>query len=97
MRILSLLCGLGLVLAGCSVSGQRAGGFTLPDARSDGARAFASRCGTCHALPHPRRHDYAAWQALVGLMDRRMAERGVAPLTDSERTAILAYLRENCR
>jgi hypothetical protein len=91
IRLFLAAC-LGLTGAGCASHGP-----SLPDAQSDGARVYVERCGTCHATPHPRRHDFAGWRHLVGLMERRMAERGVAPLTDGERTAILAYLRDNGR
>jgi hypothetical protein len=88
---------LGLLIAGCSSSGPRPAGIALPDAQTREARIFARRCSTCHDTPHPARHDYPGWQQLVGLMEQRMAERGIPALTGDERTAILAYLREHAR
>jgi len=96
-RKLCLAACLGPLLAGCTSYVQRPGGGLMPEAQSAGARVFVSRCSTCHDTPHPRRHDYATWRYLVGLMEQRMAERGVAPLTDAERSAILAYLKDNGR
>jgi hypothetical protein len=92
-RRLYLAVCLCLPLAGCVSNGGRA----LPDAQSAGARVFVYRCSQCHDTPHPRRHDYAGWKHLIGLMEQRMTERGMMPLTDSERTAILSYLKDNSR
>jgi len=87
---------LALLLVACSGTGQRAG-MRLPDADSDVARTFVSRCSVCHATPHPARHDFSGWQYLVPVMEQRMSERGITPLTGAERSAILAYLREHAR
>jgi hypothetical protein len=48
-------------------------------------------------VPHPGRHSYQGWQYLVTVMEQRMAERGMLPLTTEDRTVILAYLQENAR
>lgn len=87
----------GILLAGCSGMGQRTAADTLPDINHAGARTYINRCSTCHSLPHPARHNYAGWQHIVPLMERRMVERGVAPLSDTERSTILAYLKDNAR
>jgi hypothetical protein len=58
---------------------------------------FVNRCGLCHAVPHPARHEYAGWQYLVPLMEQRMAERGVVPMSGEERAIILSYLEEHAR
>jgi len=79
-------------LAGC------AGAPTpLPDPGSEGERLMRARCGICHAVPHPARMRAADWPAMLALMERRMAERGVAALTEAERRALLAYLQAHGR
>lgn len=94
---LVLLAYLVLLAAGCSSTGQRTAIDTLPDTNHTGAQTYINRCSTCHSPPHPARHDYAGWQHLLSLMERRMVERGVPPLSDTERSYILAYLKDNAR
>ena len=95
---MSAVCRI-LLLAPLALAAGCAGGRSavLPDADSSAARLYAARCGTCHAAPHPRRLAYPAWQALLPLMERRMRDRHQAPLTETERTQILAYLRAHAR
>ena len=69
----------------------------VPDAESPAARRYAERCGACHALPHPARLTYPGWVRLLPLMERRMAERGMPPLSGAERNEILAYLKAHAR
>ena len=64
---------------------------------SAAAQTFVSRCSACHSVPHPGRHSYQGWQYLVTVMEQRMAERGMLPLTTEDRELILAYLQENAR
>lgn len=85
------------VLAGCTGMGGMRAGATIPDEASPAAQVYISRCGSCHALPHPGRHGYDAWVYLVSIMEQRMAERGMGGLTDEERADILAYLHEHAR
>ncbi len=81
-----------LLLSGC------AGGPTpIPDADSAAARLYAGKCGVCHALPHPKRHSAGEWPALIALMERRMSERGLDPLTPEQRRQLLSYLQHNGR
>jgi len=94
-RLIFCFC-LVAMLAGCSTAGMP-GGTALPDRDSVAAQTFVSRCSACHAIPHPGRHTYQGWSYLVPLMERRMAERNMAPLTDEDRQLILAYLQENAR
>jgi len=85
------------MLCGCSTAGGRSGEAYLPDRDSVAAQTFVSRCGVCHAVPHPGRLDYQGWVSLLPLMEQRMAERGMMPLTAEDRQLILAYLQENAR
>jgi len=69
----------------------------LPEARSPAAKLYAARCGSCHSLPHPRRLHYREWQQMVALMQQRMQERHMPPLTDKEQAIILKYLQNHAR
>jgi hypothetical protein len=71
--------------------------MNVPDAKSPGAEAFVSRCSTCHSLPAPQRHSAQEWEHMVGVMEKRMRERKVPPLTQDERKLILGYLTEHSR
>ena len=96
VRALHITC-LALLLSACAGSGGGPAGVSVPDAGSPGAQAFVRRCGICHAVPHPARHEYSGWRYLVPLMEQRMAERGVPPFSGEERAVILSYLQEHAR
>jgi len=89
--------GLSLLLAGCAGTGGGPRVPAIPVADSPAARVFVDRCGVCHDVPHPARHDYAGWRYLVPVMERHMAERGMRGLSADERAAILGYLQKFAR
>jgi len=69
----------------------------IPNATSQDAKVFYSRCGTCHSVPHPKRHTFEQWKHILAVMEKQMEDRGVNPLTRDEREAILRYLKDNAR
>ena len=79
-----------VILAGCA-------GSYLPQPDSEDAHFFSLRCGVCHVPPHPKRHTMAEWHHLLELMDVRMEERAMAPLSGGERRRIIDYLERNAR
>jgi len=81
-----------LAAAGCAARPT-----PIPDAGSAGALLYRARCGACHVAPHPKRNTYGRWESLLGVMERRMEEKGVPPLGTDERGAILDYLRRHSR
>lgn len=95
VRLIFPVC-LVATLAGCSTAGK-SGGTSLPEMDSSAAQTFVSRCSACHAVPHPGRHSYQGWLYLVPVMEQRMAERGMAPLSADDREVILTYLQVNAR
>jgi len=80
------------------------GVFTgIPDLDTPDGRVFAQRCGGCHGkpfgdhwvthgVPDPRFRTMAEWREVLPKMDRLIRERGLPPLTESERKAIIRYL-----
>ena len=86
-----------VMLTGCTGQGVLRDGDAVPDAGSPAAQIYIKRCGICHAVPHPARHSDSGWLLVVPLMEQRMAERGIRPLTDEERSAILRYLQAHAR
>ena len=69
----------------------------IPDADSAGARVFAARCSICHVAPHPKRLTFSAWRHMLTVMESQMQHRGMEPLSEEEREAILAYLKHHAR
>ena len=85
LRPLALMLLLGA--AACSVK--------LPEAESDGAKLYAARCATCHRLYEPGALKFEMWKMQVEAMQGEMVRRGIAPLTDRERTVLLDYLQRH--
>lgn len=69
----------------------------IPDMGSPEAKLFASRCGTCHALPHPERNTATEWTGILTLMEERMKERGAPPLSEQELETLTKYLQTHAR
>ena len=85
------------------------GVFTgIPDLDTSDGRVFAQRCGGCHGkpfgdhgvthgVPDPRFRTLAEWQEVLPKMDRLIRERGLPPLTELEREAIIRYLSHHAK
>ena len=67
----------------------------LPEADSDAARTYVERCGQCHRAYDPRAMTGAMWQTQVELMDTKIRQAGMEPLTADQRNIILDYLTRN--
>ncbi len=72
-------------------------GVDIPDADSPGGKLFATRCSTCHTLPHPKRLDWPHWRHMLGVMKQRINERSVPGPTKEEWQQIAAYLKTHAR
>jgi hypothetical protein len=82
------------------------GVFTgIPGLDTPDGRVFAQRCGACHdksfrahGVPDPRFRTMAEWrQEILPKMDRLIRERGLPPLTEPEREAIIRYLNHHAK
>ena len=69
----------------------------VPDINSPGAKLYVNKCGTCHSLPHPKRLYYSQWKHIVKVMEKRMEQRGMLPITEREKNVILEYLKNHAR
>ncbi len=67
----------------------------LPEQGTQAALLYASRCGQCHRAYSPRSLTAAMWQIQMQVMETKMQEQGVPPLTGWERDTILNYLARN--
>ena len=67
----------------------------LPEAGSDAARTYVERCGQCHRAYDPRSLTGAMWETQVELMDTKIRQAGMEPLTTDQRHTILDYLTRN--
>jgi hypothetical protein len=82
------LLGGTVLLASCQ-SGK------LPDEGSYSAQLYLNRCGQCHPAYNPNQMTATMWATQVDLMQERMKQTGLAPLTPAERKTILEYLTSN--
>ena len=67
----------------------------LPEPESAGAQLYAQRCNTCHRVYAPASLKFEMWKIQVQRMQGEMARRGVPPLTESEQTTVLDYLKRH--
>jgi mono/diheme cytochrome c family protein len=92
-----------LWLGGCG------GVFTeIPELNTADGRVFAQRCGACHGkpfgdhgithgVPDPRFRTMEEWQKELSRMEGLMREKGLPPLTEPEREAIVRYLSRHAK
>ncbi len=85
------------LLAAISMAGCAATSTPLPEADSQAAQLYQSRCSICHSVPHPARHTFNEWQHTLKLMERRMAEKNMVVMSATDKQAILAYLQDHSR
>jgi len=98
MRLIRLaLVFLPFSVTGCATHSINQATTPIPDAQSPAAQLYVARCSSCHVLPHPARLSYTGWVQLLPLMERRMAERGMAPMSEADRKEILGYLKAHAR
>ena len=86
--IVVALLGATVLLAACQ-NGK------IPDESSYAAQLYLKRCGQCHQPYSPNQMMASMWAAQVDLMQERMKQTGLAPLTSAERKTILEYLNNN--
>jgi hypothetical protein len=77
-----------LFAAGCKPAG-------LPDSASPGAQLYVNRCGNCHAPYNPHEMTASMWDTQVTMMELKIHQAGMPPLTSDERNAILEYLKRH--
>jgi mono/diheme cytochrome c family protein len=83
-----VLLGAVVLLASCQ-NGK------IPDQSSYAAQLYLTRCGQCHQPYNPNLMTAEMWTIKVDLMQERMKQTGLAPLTSAERETILKYLTIN--
>jgi Dihaem cytochrome c len=67
----------------------------LPEQNTAAALLYARRCGQCHRAYQPGSLSAAMWQIQVEMMEAKMHQYRVPPLTEQERDTILTYLTRN--
>jgi hypothetical protein len=88
-----------LFVTGCAMFGG------IPDLDTPDGQIYARRCGGCHGtsymrghgVPDPRFRTMAEWEQILPKMDQLIRERGLAPLGELEREAIIRYLRQHAK
>lgn len=76
-----------LALTGCNQP--------LPEQNTAPAHLYATRCGQCHRAYSPKSLTPAMWQIQLELMQAKMRQYRVPPLTGQERDTIMSYLSRN--
>lgn len=84
---IAMVAALAMFVAGCE--------GPLPEKDSFAAQLYAARCDGCHHAYNPHRMTAAMWEVQVGMMEPKMREAGLPPLTPEERKTILDYLQRN--
>jgi len=64
----------------------------IPDQGSYAAQLYVKRCGFCHQPYQPSLMTTEMWRTQVDLMQERMKQIGIAPLSRDERKTIIDYL-----
>jgi hypothetical protein len=77
-----------IFIAGCKPA-------SLPDSTSPGAQLYVNRCGNCHAPYNPHELTASMWDTQVTMMEVKIHQAGMPPLTSDERDAILEYLKRH--
>lgn len=67
----------------------------LPEQNTAAAQLYANRCGQCHRAYDPGSMSAAMWQIQVQMMEDKMRQYRVPPLSNEERGTILSYLGRN--
>lgn len=67
----------------------------LPEQGTYAEQIYANRCGQCHRAFQPHSFTSAMWQLQVKMMQGRMEQAGMQPLTPEQRDAILSYLQRH--
>jgi mono/diheme cytochrome c family protein len=68
---------------------------SLPDSTTPGAQLYVNRCGNCHAPYNPHELTASMWDTQVTMMEVKIHQAGMPPLTSDERDAILEYLKRH--
>jgi len=85
-----------LLLVSCSNEHQQVS-LSYPDADSEPAMLYLSKCGDCHAAPLPTAHTAKMWVSVVNRMQFRMISKKVFPLNEKEQASILQYLQTHAK
>ncbi len=58
---------------------------------------FKGRCQMCHQLPEPSMLKAKQWKLILVVMQQRMQQAGVPPLTEEETEMLMEYLSARAR
>ncbi len=67
----------------------------LPQQDSYAGQLYMKRCGNCHQPYDPHSMTPAMWQVQVPMMEQKMQQAGMHPLSDEDRKTIMDYLQRN--
>ena len=73
------------MVAACNVA--------LPESDSPEAKLYQRKCSGCHRIYAPGVLTAEMWSFMVARMEKEFHRRGIPPLTEKEKQAILGYLQ----
>ena len=76
-----------MALAGCQPP--------LPERETPVGQLYLQKCGQCHVPYNPRTLTPAMWSAQVKMMEGKMRQAGLPPLSEDQEKAITDYLVRN--
>ncbi len=85
------------ILAGCVLSFLALVGCQqpLPERDTYAGQLYQKRCGQCHQPFNPHVLTSAMWDKQLDLMDGKIRQAGMRPLSPEERQTIMDYLTHN--
>ena len=88
-RLITVIVSAAMTLLAACQNGK------IPNEGSYAAQLYINRCGQCHQPYNPVLMTAPMWAVKVDLMQERMKQTGLTPLTSGERKTILDYLSSN--
>jgi len=92
---LPLLLWLMILLIACNREQQKS--LVYPEADSEQALLYVSKCGECHAAPLTTAHTAEMWVPVIDRMQYRMISKKIFPLNEDDKAIILKYLQKHAK
>ncbi|MEW5757038.1 MAG: hypothetical protein AB1810_12100 [Pseudomonadota bacterium] len=84
------------ILAAASLSALLTACAGLPDAGTEEAQLYSTKCGGCHSPVNPARYQYFQWERLLTLMERGLNHQQMkGGLSSDEKARLLPYLKQH--
>lgn len=92
-----IVCSVLLCVACGSGQSSKQKPLNYPNANTQAAKVYVSKCSQCHVAPLPSAHVATVWPSTIQRMQIHMSQQGVVALTKGELSDIMDYLQENAK